>query len=72
MALDHVEARVKAADPQTLLARGWSITRSADGAVVRSAADIDVGDTLVTAVVDGDIISNVSLTDLHENEDRHG
>ena len=61
--LDHLEARVTAADPAVLLARGWSITRTTDGKVVRSVDDAATGDTLVTTVDDGTIISNVSFTD---------
>ena len=61
--LDHLHARLKAADPAVLLARGWSITRTADGSVVRSVNDVDSGDTIITALTDGTIISNVTLTD---------
>jgi len=61
--LDHIDARLRAADPAVLLRRGWSITRTADGDVVRTVADVAKGDTLVTEVVDGKIISNVSATD---------
>ena len=61
--LDHMHARLKAADPAVLLARGWSITRTADGSVVRSVNDVDSGDTIITALTDGTIISNVTLTD---------
>jgi exodeoxyribonuclease VII large subunit len=58
-----MHARLKAADPAGLLARGWSITRTADGSVVRSVNDVDSGDTIITALTDGAIISNVTLTD---------
>ena len=36
------------------LARGWSITRTGDGDVVRSVDDVDTGDVLVTTVADGE------------------
>ncbi|RZV44796.1 MAG: exodeoxyribonuclease VII large subunit [Acidimicrobiales bacterium] len=61
--LEHVEARVHAADPSVLLARGWSITRGADGSVIKSVEQVNLGDTLVTAVADGTVISNASFTD---------
>ena len=38
--LDVITARVAAVDPAVQLARGWSITRRADGTVVRSIADL--------------------------------
>lgn len=59
----HFDARLRAVDPSVLLARGWSITKTSSGVVVRTVDDVSPGDTLVTAVVDGSIISNVTLTD---------
>ncbi len=61
--LGHVEAHLRLVDPQMLLRRGWSITRTASGDVVRSVEDVSAGDTLVTAVADGTIISNVTLAE---------
>lgn len=61
--LNHIDARLRAADPAVLLRRGWSITRTAHGDVVRAVADAAPGDTLVTEVADGTIISNVSVVD---------
>ncbi len=61
--LDHFDALVRAADPAVLLRRGWSITRTSNGDVVRSTQDVRSGDTLVTEVVDGSIISNISVID---------
>jgi exodeoxyribonuclease VII large subunit len=58
--LDATEARVRALDPARVLARGWSITRRADGSVVRSIADVGAGDELRTTIVDGDVASTVS------------
>lgn len=46
-------------DPATVLARGWSITRTADGAIVRSTSDVAVGQTVTTTVLDGTITSTV-------------
>ncbi len=62
-ALDTYQLRLRATDPAVLLARGWSITRTADGTLVRSVADTSPDDTLVTRVADGSIISTVSMTD---------
>jgi exodeoxyribonuclease VII large subunit len=57
--LDVLEARVGAADPARLLRRGWSMTRRADGGLVRSVADAPAGTSLVTTVADGAIESVV-------------
>jgi exodeoxyribonuclease VII large subunit len=58
--LGTVEARVRALDPARTLARGWSITRTADGRVVRSPAEVAAGDELVTQVRDGSLRSTVT------------
>lgn len=58
--LAGIEARVRALDPRRVLERGYSITRAADGRVVRSAADVTVGGMLVTEVAAGTITSAVT------------
>ncbi|HWL42188.1 MAG TPA: exodeoxyribonuclease VII large subunit [Ilumatobacter sp.] len=60
--LDGVAARVRLLDPVNVLRRGWSITRDADGNVVRSVADAPPGTALVTQVADGQVTSTVSST----------
>jgi exodeoxyribonuclease VII large subunit len=57
--LDLAGAHVAAADPARALARGWSLTRTADGRLVRSAGDVAAGDTIVTQVADGVVRSTV-------------
>ncbi len=57
--LDALAARVAALDPARALARGWSLTRTADGRLVRSSADVAAGDRLVTRVAAGEIRSTV-------------
>jgi exodeoxyribonuclease VII large subunit len=58
-ALASLEARVRANDPGRTLARGWSITRAADGRLVRSPDDVGVGDELRTLVAGGEVRSTV-------------
>ncbi len=58
--LDVIAARVGAVDPAVQLARGWSITRRADGRVVRSIDDVSSDDTLTIAVADGLITTTVT------------
>jgi exodeoxyribonuclease VII large subunit len=57
--LDGYEGHVRALDPTATLARGWSITRTAAGALVRSTGDAQPGELLVTTVADGQLTSRV-------------
>jgi len=59
-ALGGTTAHVAALDPARTLARGWSITRTATGSVVRRSTDVGPGDTLVTTLADGTVTSTVS------------
>lgn len=61
--LDVTAARVSALDPSVQLARGWSITRTASGHVVRSVDELVVGDTITTALADGTVASTISGVD---------
>ncbi len=58
--VDAASARVRALDPALALARGWSITRTADGTVVRSVESVGVGDALVTQVADGALTTTIT------------
>ncbi|MUL39772.1 exodeoxyribonuclease VII large subunit [Streptomonospora sp. PA3] len=59
--LAHTRARLHALSPATTLARGYAIVQRPDGAVVRSAGDVERGDPLrvrlaedsITVTVDG-------------------
>ncbi|MET0326444.1 MAG: exodeoxyribonuclease VII large subunit [Ilumatobacteraceae bacterium] len=59
--LVSIEARVRSLDPVNVLARGWSITRTTDGRLVRSAADVAAGDALTTQLASGTLRSRVEL-----------
>jgi exodeoxyribonuclease VII large subunit len=61
-ALASIEARLRALDPERTLARGWSITRTADGRVVRSPDEVTAGDELLTQVAAGTVRSTVAPT----------
>ncbi len=61
--LDTAETRTRALDPAIALARGWSITRTADGAVVRSTDDVEPGETVTTRVADGTFTSTIDDRD---------
>lgn len=58
--LESAELHVRALDPQRTLARGWTITRRADGMVVRRSHDVAAGEQVVTTVADGVIASTVT------------
>jgi exodeoxyribonuclease VII large subunit len=58
-ALTSLEARVRANDPERTLARGWSITRTPDGTVVRAPEEVAPGDELRTLVAGGEVRSTV-------------
>lgn len=53
------EARARLLDPRELMKRGWSVTRSSSGAVIRSVSDVGEGESLTTQLVDGTISSTV-------------
>lgn len=57
--IDSLAERLRLLDPANALARGWSITRRADGRVVRSAADLAPGDLVLTTFADGTATSRV-------------
>ena len=59
-----VERQLALLNPLSVLERGYSLTRAADGALVRAVADAAPGTTLVTQVKDGQIWSVVEQGDL--------
>ena len=58
--MDTRRVRVDALDPERALARGWTITRTVTGAVVRGTIDVAPGDRIVTTVHDGSFTSVVA------------
>jgi exodeoxyribonuclease VII large subunit len=66
--VDIMAARTRALDPAVALARGWSITRTDSGRVVRSIADLQPGATVTTQVADGTATS--TITDIEDNQER--
>lgn len=57
--LDAIDDRLRALDPRRVLERGYSITRTGDGAVVRAPADVGAGAMLVTETAGGEVRSRV-------------
>lgn len=60
--LRHLEDMVQAHDPARVLRRGFSITLSAQGKVVKSAADLAPGEAVTTRLADGQFSSTVTHT----------
>lgn len=61
--VDTLAARVEGADPARALARGWSLTRTVDGRLVRRAADLSPGQEIVTTLAAGQTRSTVTEID---------
>ncbi len=57
--VDNFDERRRLLDPARVLARGWTITTTAAGRVVRSTADVAPGARITTRVADGSITSTV-------------
>jgi exodeoxyribonuclease VII large subunit len=60
--IEAVAARVRLLDPAHTMARGWSITRAADGTIVRNAAELQAGATITTTFAQGSARSRVEET----------
>ena len=61
--LDLLEARLSAADPAQALKRGYSITTTIDGQLVRRADQLRVGDSVTTRLAQGAVTSTVDVVD---------
>lgn len=58
--VEALAARLDALSPLAVLKRGYSITRRADGTVVRAASEVKPGEVLLSKVSEGEIRSVVS------------
>jgi exodeoxyribonuclease VII large subunit len=58
--LTSAQSQLSALDPARALERGWSITRTAAGSVVRRSDDVAPGDTIVTTLAIGTVTSTVA------------
>ena len=57
--LANAQAKLDLLSPKSTLERGYSITRLADGRIVKSVKAVKAGDTLTTLVADGAFKSTV-------------
>ena len=51
--------QLEALNPKKVLNRGYSISTSKDGRVIKSVADVNPGEEIITSVADGTIVSTV-------------
>ncbi|MBN2163731.1 MAG: exodeoxyribonuclease VII large subunit [Pontiellaceae bacterium] len=58
--VSRLESQLRMLNPLAVLGRGYSLTRTPDGNVIRSAAALKPGDRLVTQFAEGKVISNVA------------
>jgi exodeoxyribonuclease VII large subunit len=56
----RLDRQLAALSPLAVLSRGFSITRKADGRILRSAGDVAAGDRIVTRLADGSLESDVT------------
>jgi exodeoxyribonuclease VII large subunit len=66
--LAGASVRLAGLDPARLLARGWTVTRTADGRLVRGADELAAGDEIVTTFADGRATSRVGSIDVDASE----
>lgn len=57
--IDHVRRLIETADPGNICRKGFSITRTADGRLVRSSSDVQKGQAVMTQLADGCLESTV-------------
>ena len=66
--LDIYEERLKAYSPDNILAQGYTLTLSG-GRIIKSAAELYEGDTIVTRFADGETISEIIDTKVKEYDE---
>ena len=59
--VDALAARARTLDPVVMLERGWTITRGADGVILRSSVGVAVGADLETQFADGRLRSTAAV-----------
>ncbi|MGQ0651741.1 MAG: exodeoxyribonuclease VII large subunit, partial [Betaproteobacteria bacterium] len=57
--LGRLRATLAGLDPTAVLARGYSITRSESGAVLRDPSSVQAGERLITTLARGELVSKV-------------
>ena len=60
--LTHAQARLQTLDPQQVLERGYSITETADGVIVRDSASLAVNEDVHIVFAKGAVVAGVKRT----------
>ncbi|MBD3674020.1 MAG: exodeoxyribonuclease VII large subunit [Planctomycetaceae bacterium] len=58
--IEQLASRLDALSPLNVLKRGYSVTRTAEGRVVKKTDDVQAGDQIITRLIDGEVASQVS------------
>ncbi len=58
--LNRLKSQLRMLNPLEVLGRGYSLTRKADGSVVRNAESVAVGEEIMTQFADGKVVSNIT------------
>lgn len=61
--LKHIAASLQALSPLQVLSRGYSLTQTSNGRILRQADDVKPGDILKTQLASGVVYSHVASTD---------
>jgi len=54
-----LDEKLNALNPQNILGRGFTITENSKGKIIKSTKDAEIGDTLITHLQDGVLISDI-------------
>ena len=70
--VDSFAGQLQSLSPLNVLGRGYSLTRTESGQVIRSSKDVRFGQRVVTLLQDGEIVSRVEETDGKSAEYENG
>lgn len=60
--VEQLASRLDALSPLNVLKRGYSVTRTTDGRVVKQTSDVKSGEEIITRLIDGEVSSQVTTT----------
>jgi exodeoxyribonuclease VII large subunit len=60
--LAALASRLETLSPLNVLTRGYSLTHTDDGRLLRATTQVEVGDRLVTRLAEGEVVSRVEST----------
>ncbi len=69
-ALVSYASQLEALSPLQVLSRGYSVTQTAAGELIRETTSVKVGDVISTRLIDGEIISRIEQIKTDPNQER--